>query len=391
MSGGDFQGAVHEVDVEAAPVVAARERTLLILGGSLDHLGGVEAFCERSAQALAKRGGWRTERIATSTAYLTFRRVPAFLHGIRQLIHHRRHRPDVAWLQYVNLPDLAYLVVAKLLGMRVMVTPHLGSNWRSQNNPFLRWLSASTLRLADRLSLISWTQEVEIILPSSVPRSLIRNFLPAELLDAPLLEGSALPANEVQIIHSSRLSEGKGTFLVVEACARLRDAGVPFHTRITGGADQQTMTRLHNMIAEYGLGEHISVLGRVSEPDLFDHLRRSDVLVHLSRIDSYPLIILEAMTCSAVPVVMELAGARNMVETYRGHIVSAANAVEETTDWLKQCDLAVLRRERVDVAMQVRTDYGWNRCAAALVAALDACIAGDRAVTQPEAAIKLTP
>lgn len=362
---------------------AVRERTILMLGGSLDHLGGVEAFCERSAVALAERGGWRTERIATSTAYLSFTRLPAYFHGVAELIRRRRARPDIVWLQYVNLPDLTYLVIAKLLGMRILVTPHLGSNWRSQNSRSLRWLSERALRLANRLALISWTQEMEIILPEDVPRSLIRNFLPADVLDGPLTKAEELPP-ALQIIHSSRLSEGKGTFLVVEACARLHAAGIPFFARITGGADEQTMTRLHRMIADHRLEAHVAVLGRVPEADLLDHLRRSDVLVHLSRIDSYPLIVLEAMACSAVPVVMELAGARDMVETYQGKIVSTEHPVDETAAWLAACDVTALRRRRRTVAERVRADYSWTRCAAALEAALEACLAGTVAVTQPE-------
>jgi len=356
------------------------EHTLLIVGGSLDHLGGLEAFSDRAAQALKRRGGWRTDRIAASSAYLTVGRLPAFMRGLTALFRYRRHKPDVVWIQYVNLPDLAYLVLAKLLGMQVMVTPHLGANWRSQTSPVLRSLSERALRAADRLALISRTQELEVNLPARVPRSHIRNFLPLEVLEAELPEASGLPP-ALQIIHSSRLSAGKGTFLLIEVCALLRDRGVPFHARITGAADDATMERLHQMIRDHALEDKVSVMGRVPEEDLIDHLRRSDVLVHLSRIDSYPLIVLEAMACSAVPVVMELAGARDMVETYEGHVVSTTGAVAETAGWLTACDLAELRRRRAQVAARVRTDYAWDRCAIALDQALRLCIRGEAGQT----------
>lgn len=358
---------------------------LLIVGGSHDHLGGVEAFCDRSAAALRERGGWECERITAGTAYLNVRRVPTFLRSMATLLRRGFHnRPDITWIQYVNLPDLSYVLVAKLLGMKVMVTPHLGSNWRSQSDPLMRSASRLLLRLANRLSLISWTQEQEIGLPPSAPRSLIRNFLPSSVLSAELVDGADMPG-ALQLIHSSRLSEGKGTFLVVEVCKRLRDLGIPFHTRITGTGDAETMSRLHKMIADYGLGDQVAVLGRVPEDELLDHLRNSDILIHLSKIDSYPLIVLEAMSCSVVPVVMELAGARDMVETYCGAVVSAEHPVEETVAWLASQDLATLRAGRRRVAERVRTDYGWGRCAGALAAALDACLAGnDDVITQPD-------
>lgn len=346
---------------------------LLILGGSSDHLGGVEAFCERSAQALsARQSDWRIARLPTSTAYLTIRKLPRYVRGLASLVLYRLRRPDCVWIQYVNLPDLGYVALAKLLGMRVMVTPHLGSNWRSQSNPFLRSISGWLLGRADRLALISRTQELEIKLPSDVPRSDIRNFLPAELLSGePPVQGDAPAA--LRLIHSGRLSEGKGTFLFVDVCAELKKRDVPFRAQITGGADEATYSRLREQIESLGLVDDVIVRGRVSDADLLAALRASDVLVHLSRIDSYPLIVLEAMTCSMLPVCMELAGARDMIQTYDGRVVSATDAVDETVVFLAGLSVDEARRRGQAAAARVRADYSWERCAGALESALRNC------------------
>jgi glycosyltransferase involved in cell wall biosynthesis len=346
---------------------------LVILGGSLDHPGGVEAFCDRSKEALEKRSDIRIRRIPTSTAYLTFKKLPNYLRGVTALLACRRDRPDCIWLQYVNLPDLSYLLIARLMGFRVMVTPHLGSNWRSQSNPVLRWLSGAVLKAAHRLALISKTQELEINLPAAVPRSLIRNFLPAEILTASLPQNDNRPS-AIQLIHSGRLSEGKGSFLVIEIAARLKAAGHPFFMRITGGADEATYARMREMITQHGLENEVAILGRVPEDDLLAHLKNSDLLVHPSKIDSYPLIVLEAMACSMLTVCMELAGARNMVETYGGHIVSQENAVAEAADWIISQPLSSLRQSAGQAAIDVRRDYDWSNCAGALETALNACV-----------------
>ena len=310
------------------------------------------------------------------------KRLPRYLSGLSALVRYRRQRPDIAWVQYTNLPDLAFVFVARLLGMTVMVTPHLGSNWKSQANPLLRWTSAFLLSFADRLALISKTQELEIALPGGVPRSLIRNFLPVSILTGPLPdEGGERP---LQLIHSARLSADKGTFKVVEVGARLRDAGVAFVTRITGGADPETYAQLDALIAEHKLADQVKVLGRIPEDELLDHLRGADVLIHLSRIDSYPLIVLEALANTTLPIAMELAGARDMIEQYDGHVVSRDGAVAETADWLIAASPTDLRARGRAQADAVRTDYAWPRCADALDRALRACIAGDPAPTEPE-------
>ena len=345
---------------------------ILILGGSPGHPGGVEAFCDRSEQALRRRTGWDLLRMPADTAYMTIRRLPSLIRGWGRLLGYKQRGLDCVWIQYSNLMDLTFVVVAKLFGFDVMVTPHLGANWRSQANPALRSLSGLVLQLADRLALISPTQELEINLPRSVPRSQIRNFLPSAVIEAAVIEpgdgGTAM-----RLIHSGRLSEGKGTFLFVDVCERLHAAGVPFSARITGGADEATYARLRAQIAGYGLENCIAVLGRISDSALLEELRGSDFLVHLSRIDSYPLIVLEAILCGTLPVCMELAGARDMVETYGGGIVSQFDPVAEAAVYLAAQDLAGSRRLAAGLAARVRADYAWESCAAALETALLAC------------------
>ena len=341
---------------------------LLILGGSTHHSGGVEVFSDRSREALVQLLGWQVDRMPTDTAYLTFERLPALLRNLAALVRYSRTKPDCIWLSYVTLPDLAFLVVAKALGLKVMVTPHLGSNWRSQSNPILRALSSWALRNADRVALLSSTQDQEIQIPKRVPRSHILTFLPFKSLEYDLpSSGTTL---ELQIIHAARLGVGKGTFMVLELCKTLQDIGVPFLCRIVGSASADTLSQLHNMIDEYELRDKVLVLGWANENDLLKHLRGSDVLVHLSRIDSYPLIVLEAMACSIFPIAMELAGARDMIENYDGLVVSLKSPVRETADFLAGSSVDELRRRSQIASAKVRLDYGWDCCVAAVEAAL---------------------
>jgi glycosyltransferase involved in cell wall biosynthesis len=356
---------------------------VLILGGTPDHLGGVEAFCARSAMALRLvRPDWRIHTIATATAYLNISRLPNFLRAMRQIAAYRRKRPDVVWVQYVNFPDLLVVLFARILGLRIMVTPHLGSNWRSQQSPLLRRASQWLLGLATRIALISRTQEQEIALPADVPRSLVRNFLPEAVLKGALPPTVADDA-PVTLMHSARLSADKGSFMVVELAARLKASGANFQTWITGGADQETYATLDALIAKHGVAEWVKVLGRIPEEELLERLRRADVLVHLSRIDSYPLIILEALASSTPAIAMELAGARDMIETYDGRIVSQTDPVGEAAAWLAEVSLPDLRARGRKQADHVRRDYDWHRCAEALALALIACRDNSAAWTEP--------
>jgi glycosyltransferase involved in cell wall biosynthesis len=349
---------------------------VLILGGSPRHFGGVEEFCDRSEKALEHRTGWQVFRMPANTAYMRLKQLPNLVRGWARLLSYKRLQLDCIWIQYASTLDLTYLIWAKLFRFKVMVTPHIGSNARSQTNPMLRILSGMTLRLADRLALISPTQEIEVNLPRGVPRSPIRTFLPSSALQSATREDDALDHPTLRLIHSGRLSEGKGTFLFVDVCACLRAKGVPFSARIIGSADEKMLASLRAHISGYGLEDKVTVLGRVPNVELLKFLCSSDFLIHLSRLDSYPLIVLEALLCSVIPVCIDLPGARNITTTYGGHVVSMAESVEETVKYLASQDLSHIRRLGPIFATQVRSDYAWHRCAATLEAALLACCEG---------------
>lgn len=346
---------------------------VLMIGGTPAHPGGVEAFCARAAEAFDGDSDIQLDYSPAHTAFLPPRGwLPLVIRAWRTV---RQHRADIGgiWLHYVNLPDLVYLAIARLMGISVLVTPHLGTDWRSQANPILRIISRFLLARANGIALLSRTQEDEIALPVRVRRWQVRTFLPRHIWAQPVPVRD--PSQPLRLLHSARLSEGKGTFLFVDLCAKLRDRGMTFSACITGGADEATMKRLHTQIADNGLNGRIEICGLVDVEEQLRQLRAADVLVHLSRIDSYPLIVLESLACGLFPVCMELAGARDMVRTYAGELVSPVAAVEEAVEFLASADPRAIRGEALSVAERVRQDHRWESCVALLKPAMIATFA----------------
>lgn len=352
---------------------------LLIVGGSSRHHGGAELFIERASTILGRRGGWRLDHLKSNSAYLSPATLPSHLASLASLLL-RRRTADAVWVHYGSLPDLAFVVAASLRGYKVVVTPHLGVNWKSQSRPLLRKLSSRALRFADRLALFSKTQEKELDL-EGLPRSPIRTFLPAEsLAEAPPADKAAAV---LRLVHAARLSEAKGSFLVVDVCARLRAAQVPFEAEIIGSAEPEVLDEFRRRITAAGLQEQVRLIGHRSVPELLVHLRGADVLLHLSRLDSYPLIVLEALACAALPVCLDLPGARAMVETYDGHVVSAADPAGEAAAVLQSQELTGIRRRAHDAALKVRRDHDWSSSGDALEAALRETIGAGQRMLAP--------
>lgn len=339
---------------------------VLNLGGSPHHPGGVETFMERAKHALDRHSqDVRMECLSTSSAYLSFRTFPSYLKQLGKVLTRSRTSVNVIWLQYVNLPDLIFILAAKIRGHQVLITPHLGSNWRSQSNPFLRVISTSLLKLADGIALLSDTQATELSLPPDVRQHRIKTFLPPEMLKQKTVrERSA--GRPLTIMHSARLSRGKGTFLFLELCRNLKTNDVRFSAVISGTAEAAVLSEISSAVESLGIADVVEFVGRTNVHEQAALLSSADVLVHLSAIDSYPLIVLEALVCGAYPICINLAGAKQMVGAYDGAIVDEVDAVAQAEEIIMQLDLDKLASRSRSLANQIRSDYSSEQCAAEL-------------------------
>ncbi len=343
---------------------------ILIVGGTPLHRGGVELFCERAHDALTGIGGHRVAWVRANTAYLRLRSLGGVWQCVRHLLRHRRQQWDCLWLQYVNLPDLALLLVCRLLGYRVLVTPHLGSNWSSQSNRWLRGLSVRLLGLAHGIAPISATQAGELALPPRTPRPQIRTFLPRAF---PADPGPARQhRTELALVHAGRLSDGKGTFLFLQVCSILRRRGCRFSAQLIGSCDDATRRRIDDAIQDGDLAGSVAVVGPLAEAQLLAALSQADALVHLSDIDSFPLIVLEAVGCGVFPICKDLPGARSIIQTYCGRLVAGPTAVADTADFLAATAPDMLRSTAAAVRGRLAADYAWGQCVAALEDAITA-------------------
>ncbi|QNE31045.1 glycosyltransferase family 4 protein [Sphingomonas sp. NBWT7] len=337
---------------------------MLILGGSVHHPGGLEAFCERAVAAINAHGHrWRAEWRTTDNAYLTARRLPRAFKRLMQSFWLAR-RYDVVWLQWSTLADLLFVIAMRVRRVPVIVTPHLGGNARLQRVRILRDAARRLLGLADRLALLFAAQAEELSLPRDVPKVTVRSFLPQAALQ---VGGAGARSGALRIIHAGRLSEAKGSFRAIALCAALHTHGYPVSATIVGRADPATMRQLHDAADQAGLRQSIDFVEWLDETRLIAAYEQSDVLVHLSMIDSYPLVVLEAMARGVVPVVGPMAGAASMVAQYGGYVAEDP-MVEAAATWILQRPVQQLREYGTSIAAFVRADFAWNVCGERIIA-----------------------
>jgi glycosyltransferase involved in cell wall biosynthesis len=115
-----------------------------------------------------------------------------------------------------------------------------------------------------------------------------------------------LASGEPLIVSVGRLREKKGLDVLIEACARLRDAGQAFRCEIVGYGPEHAA--LQALIDRYALGEQVVLVGKLTREQVIERYSRATVYVQPSRIaadgdrDGIPNVLLEAMAMG-VPVI----------------------------------------------------------------------------------------
>ncbi|HEX5127675.1 MAG TPA: glycosyltransferase family 4 protein [Rhodocyclaceae bacterium] len=202
--------------------------------------------------------------------------------------------------------DIVYLIVARLMGCRVVNEFHSGFGPRHLfRNSLPLWLLRRFLLASHCVAVLSnETLRLHKEFDSRIRVVLVPNAIDAvSLLDAPRQINRDDP---LRLVFVGRLVRTKGLFEMIEALALLKAERIPFCFKIAGsGADEAA---LRSLIAEYGLEQEVVLLG-----PLFGEAKNklwldSDVLVFPSHFEGLPYSILEAMAAGCVPVATAVGG-----------------------------------------------------------------------------------
>jgi glycosyltransferase involved in cell wall biosynthesis len=144
-----------------------------------------------------------------------------------------------------------------------------------------------------------------------------------------------------RILSVGRLLEKKGYPYLIQACALLKQRGVPFCCEIVGGGKKHA-TELQQLIARHGLQNDVTLAGPLGQDDIVKRYHNSDLFV-LACIpaasgdqDGIPVVLMEAMACGLPVVSTALSGIPELVhDGHNGRLVpprdaeALASAVEE--------------------------------------------------------------
>lgn len=180
---------------------------------------------------------------------------------------------------------------------------------------------------------------------------------PLELINkssAPL-EIEKYSSNPLKLITVSRLSHEKNLEMIVEISKELYNRGINFKWTIIGNGPQHEDLRL--LIESSGLEERIDLHGETDNP--YPWMRNADLMVHPSLVESFGLVLIEAMAVGTPCVAAKSLGAQDVINNTNGLLVENnpidfADAILEL--YSNQSHLELLSRSCIESITKYSSD-----------------------------------
>lgn len=99
----------------------------------------------------------------------------------------------------------------------------------------------------------------------------------------------------VKILFLSNLMHSKGVFVLLRACSMLKQNGVDFDCSFIGGLGDIDVDNFNNYLNENELTDNVKYLGQKFGIDKHRAFTETDIFVHPTMNDCFPLVLLEAM------------------------------------------------------------------------------------------------
>ena len=215
-------------------------------------------------------------------------------------------------LVYTNTITLPHWV----LGARRARLPVIAHIHESDDRlrPALARALAAPLLAANRVIAVS--NATEQFLARAVPRLSGRTQVIYNGLDAPAVgRPSSHGSSTVRLAVIGRLSANKGQDLAIAAMGMLHKRGRSVHLEIAGAtfSGYEGIERaLRASVLALGLGDRVTFSGFCG--DVWELLRRTDIVLAPSRTDSFPLVVIEAMLAGKPVVAADVGGMGELIQ-----------------------------------------------------------------------------
>lgn len=142
------------------------------------------------------------------------------------------------------------------------------------------------------------------------------------------------PSAARKLLFIGRLSEQKGTHLLVEAANLLKEDGLDFELTLVG--DGPMRSQLEAMIRHYGLDDNVRLVGWQNDSEVRQSLTASRALVLSSFAEGLPVVIMESLAMGRPVISTNIAGVAELVQPGVCGWLVPAGAVRPLADKMQE-------------------------------------------------------
>jgi glycosyltransferase involved in cell wall biosynthesis len=117
----------------------------------------------------------------------------------------------------------------------------------------------------------------------------------------------------VRLLTVGRLHPIKGYPVLLEACGRLREAGIDWSLEMVG--DGPMLGSLRKLASDLGVADRVSFSGAVGQDQIRSHYEAADVLVVSSFMEGVPVVLIEAMATGVIGLATAVGGVPELIRS----------------------------------------------------------------------------
>lgn len=221
-----------------------------------------------------------------------------------------KRKPDVCYLALTSTDtafykDVLLIVLLRIFRIKRLYHLHNKGVRGSQSKKINKLLYEFAFKDADIILLSSKLyKDIETFVPISRV-----HICPNGIVSTVTNIGSRLflKENPVRILFLSNLIESKGVSVLLEACSILQQEEIDFECNLVGAEGDLTATQFSEKVNQKQLFPRVNYLGRKIGKEKEDAFECTDIFIHPTLSDCFPLVLLEAMSAS-LPIVSTFEG-----------------------------------------------------------------------------------
>ena len=338
--------------------IAQSTRDLLATLGEMPQVSGIDILPRFQQEPLQKLPTGISQYPARS-GKLVYARRALWLSAVQ--------RPDIVYCGHAFMAPLAHLA-ARAAGARLVLHVHGLEVWEPLSRSIQRGLVASDLVLCVSRHTAGAVAKAAGADPDRcavIYNTVDNRFVPGDRVTARARFGltpEALVLSTVSRLDPSQLHKGHDRVIPLLAELARDLPGLTYLIAGTGG-DRE---RLEALACETGAADRVRFLGFVSDADLPDLYRATDLYVMPSHGEGFGIAFVEAMACGTPALGLNMGGANDAL---RDGELGRAVSETEFIDALK-AELAAPPTDRADLADRTRATFGRLRFKTRLAAAM---------------------